>query len=458
MRRDPIFGVAAALLALHAVLWTTSALGVPWSRPFAVLLWSTAAGFAAWSIAPSLRAFRKPEPRILRRPPFVSAELTPLELGVAGLGVAAFGALVLASWQGWNVHPDWVFHWGPKAQRFALAGGIDLDYLTRPWNLHVHPDYPTLLPNLTASLALALETPVTPRLGTFSTILFAALWLVALRALAFRLAGRHTNRWAAEAAWLTAAWSVTMFATGFRQAAGADLPFACAVTLGALALSTPREDLQTPSIRPDLEVGLAAALASQVKFEGAVFALVLVALWCVRRGFETHSQRRLRRLSLHRLRQALLGAALLPAVLVGTWALWNQHHGLFLPSNAGGLALARLGTVAQGLVAAASERAWHGLPFLLVTLPWLCLRRRTRWPGLLLGGQFGAYVGVYLTTPVDLDLLLLTSGSRLLFHLVPTLLVLLVLTLGSDQEPEPEAESELTGTSSDEPVSPTFLA
>jgi hypothetical protein len=90
-----------------------------------------------------------------------------------------------------------------------------------------------------------------------------------------------------------------------------------------------------------------------------------------------------------------------------------------------------------------------------VALPWLCLRREIRWPALLLSGQLAAYVGVYLTTPVDLDLLLLTSASRLAYHLVPTMLVLLVVSLGA-QSLEPDADR--TDISSDEPVSPSFLA
>ena len=439
-----LFATAGSLLTIHVVLWTASMLGVPWSRPLVVCLWTVLALYVSRLVVRSV-----PGPIRLDRRDLVFRRALPSL--ASALGLAAFGALALASWQGWNVHPDWVFHWGPKALRFALAEGIDLHYLTRPWNFHIHPDYPTLLPNLTASLSLALGVPVTPRLGAVVTLGFAALWLLALRTLALRLANdSQLGRWVAEAAWVTAAWSVTLFGTGFRQAAGADLPFGAAVTLGTLALCAPRKALRSRSLRPDLHVALAAALAAQLKFEGAVFAALLVMLWCLRRTLAAHPRRRPQRLA-----RTLAGSALLPGALVAAWILWNRHHGLFLPSNAGSLDLSRLGTVAAGLWRAAFERAWHGLPLALLTLPWLCLRREIRWPALLLSGQLAAYVGVYLTTPVDLDLLLLTSASRLAYHLVPTLLVLLVVALGG-QSLEPGVDS--TDTSSDEPVSPTFLA
>jgi hypothetical protein len=373
------------------------------------------------------------------------------------LGLAAFGALALASWQGWNIHPDWAFHWGPKAQRFALAQGIDLHYLTRPFYAYIHPDYPTLIPNLTASLALALGIPVTPRVGAVVTLLFAAVWLFALRALAVRLRPERARRsWVFEAAWPAAAWCVTMFATGFRQAAGADLPFACAVTLGALALATPREELRRGPVSADLAVGVAAALASQIKFEGSVFALVLVVLWLVQRAVTRGARPTLAAPALATTTLAAPALAVLPPLTtVGAWILWNRHYGLFLNGNIGALDLGRLPAVADGLLDAAAVSAWHGVPFLVVALPWLCLRRQTRWPALLLAGQLATYLGVYLSTPLDLGLLIHTSGPRLLFHLVPTFLVLLVVALA----PQASSDSGSKPTaSSDDPVSPTFLA
>lgn len=448
-----LFRLAGALLGCHLVLWGLSAVGIAWFRPLTVLLW-LAIGIAAFgALRSALSGLTGPLRMDLRHRPgrLASAALA--------LGLGAFGALALASWLGWNVHPDWVFHWGPKAHRFALAGGIDVHYLTRPWNGHVHPDYPTLLPNLTASLALALDTPVTPRLGAVVTLVFSALWLAGLRALALRLAGPGLF---AEAAWVTSTWSVTMFATGFQQAAGADLPFACAVTLGALALTSRRRHRSHGLMAEDTAVAVAAALASQTKFEGAPFAVLLVSLWLVRRFAAARAGLRPRAL-LH----ATVGAALLPASVLVAWWGWNAHHGLFQPSNAGALTLDRLPAVARGLWDAASERAWHGLPFLLLCWPWLLLRRGVCWPALLLAGQLAVYAGVYLTTPVDLDLLLLTSAPRLLFHLVPTFLVLLVVAIGRPArrlpeprlQPSPDASTDAgSAASSDEPVSPSFLA
>ncbi|MDA8016690.1 MAG: hypothetical protein MPN21_04505 [Thermoanaerobaculia bacterium] len=445
MRPEPWFTAAATLLALHVSLWMASTIGMSWSRPTVLALWLAATVAVVAQLA---RAWSKRT--------HLGSSWISFPMLVLGIGLAGFGALALATWQGWNVHPDWAFHWGPKAQRFALAQGVDIGFLSQPWNTHIHPDYPLLLPNLTASLALAMGQSVTPRLGGAVTLLFAAIWWAALRALAFRVVEptNEKGRWIAEASWLTAAWSVTMFGTGFRQAAGADLPFACAITLGALALSASQEELREGYLWADARVAIAAGLASQIKFEGSVFAAILIVLWCLRR-LAPHPRER----GARRFLTAGLRAGLLPALLIGLWAFWNQRYGLFQPSNAGSLDLGRLPVVAQGILHAAWERAWHGLPLCVAALPWLCLRQDTRWPAILLSGQLFVYIGVYLTTPVDLELLLLTSASRLLFHLVPTLLVLLVVALGRGGKAQPlELAAGATVTSSGEPVRPTFLA
>ena len=46
--------------------------------------------------------------------------------------------------------PDFVYHWGLKAARWVVAGGIDEGFLSRPGAWRMHPDYPQLVTELSA--------------------------------------------------------------------------------------------------------------------------------------------------------------------------------------------------------------------------------------------------------------------------------------------------------------------
>lgn len=72
---------------------------------------------------------------------------------------------------------------------------------------------------------------------------------------------------------------------------------------------------------------------------------------------------------------------------------------------------------------------WMGLPWLLLLLPALLAPRATRAAAAVLLLQGGFYAWVFLTSPVDTRFLVLSSLPRLLFHLVPPLLVLLAVAL-----------------------------
>ena len=85
-------------------------------------------------------------------------------------------------------NPDFVFHWGLKARKFALAGGLDFRFLQNPSNWRVHPDYPNLLPEVFALTALGEGSLREPPLLAWSGLFFGASLLAAREALARRAA------------------------------------------------------------------------------------------------------------------------------------------------------------------------------------------------------------------------------------------------------------------------------
>ena len=67
---------------------------------------------------------------------------------------------------------------------------------------------------------------------------------------------------------------------------------------------------------------------------------------------------------------------------------------------------------------------WVGLAVTVLLLPWLALRRLSRWPAVILLVQTAFYIAIYATAPVDTALYVQTSWARLLFHLLPAVWVL----------------------------------
>ena len=92
---------------------------------------------------------------------------------------------------------------------------------------------------------------------------------------------------------------------------------------------------------------------------------------------------------------------------------------------------------ARAAAEAFASPEWAGLPWLLLLVPALLALRRTRAAAAVLLLQGGFYAWVFLTSPVDTRFLVLSSLPRLLFHLVPPLLVLLAVALFAERETAP---------------------
>jgi len=134
--------LTAGALAFYAALALLQLLGIPWTR------WTLLAILALLILLIAL-------PRRAASKTASSGPSLALGWGDAAALVAVV-AFALVAVTLWVTTPDFVYHWGLKAERFALARAIDFRFLARPWNggPGIHPDYPNLLPSLYAATAL----------------------------------------------------------------------------------------------------------------------------------------------------------------------------------------------------------------------------------------------------------------------------------------------------------------
>ncbi len=376
--------VLAGLLGLF--LWSTGLgiLRLPWTR----LSW-------ALPIAVGLAILVSEIPRRLTLP-------RGLEWG-DGLALAAGLAFAGATHLLWNTNPDFIYHWGIKAQKYQLAGGVDLEFLQLPWNGHVHADYPNFLPVLMALPAVVVGSfEVAPALA-FSTLFFA-LAVVAARALSRSL---KLGRWARNVAVAVVALQGAMFGIGYLSAGGADWLLTLAVLLAAAVLSRPL------SGSADRLLAVAAAFAAASKIEGVALAAAMIAIQALR-----HYRQRGR----HPL--STLGVLGWPAALmVVPWVLQVLRHDLFQRANVGGFAWSKAAVVLAELGHSLLTLNWHYLSLVLLTLPLLAVDRRLRPMVALVAFQLGFYVFVYMAGSHDPRQWIRTSAARLYFHLVPTVWV-----------------------------------
>jgi hypothetical protein len=384
----------AGLLLLHVVLLAWQLAGVRWS---AVTV------SAPLVVAAALGAWRARQRGTARR------ALRPFDWGdaVALLALLVFAAM---AWSGWIVMPDFVYHWGLKAHRFALAGGIDYAFLARPENWLVHPDYPNLWPETLAATALLAGHWHEPSLLAGTTALLLLLLLAARGAL--RDATLPVVRRAAVLAALALA--CAGFGIGYSLAGAADWLLALALVAALPALREPAAARGTSGA---LEIGLAAALAAASKIEGMPLAAAIVSVQLVRL------------LRAHRLRPQAAdlraaAALVLPSVIVvAPWAWSVRTHHLFMAMNATRPSLARLGAAAPALLSTLQLPEWHGMTLALLLLPLLFLAPALRAFAVVASLQLAFDLWAYAATPVDPVALALTSFPRLVLQLLPAIVV-----------------------------------
>lgn len=388
--RQVVYAMAGALV-FHLLLTVLDTLGIPWHP---LLL----AGLFLLLTALAHR---------FRPPPADPARL-PSDLGW-GDGFALFALLVftLTALTLWTMTPDFVYHWGLKGTRFFLHRGIDWVWLAHPWNWAVHPDYPNLLPGLYAASAL-----LAGRFEPHAQMLWSSLFFLAMLASAreaLRSGWIVGDRWIGQATLAAVGLLTAMFGMGHLMAGAADWMIAGAFLAALPAL------LRPPDRAGDWQIGLAAGFAAAAKIEGMPFALILAGTQLLRRLLAERNVR-------DSLRAALrLG---LPATAVGIpWLLQVSHYRLFLGSNSGAFDLARADVILPALAEALADPPWHGLSLLVFLGPALLLVPRTRPVAVVATLQLLFYLYVYFTAPVETRYYVLTSFSRLVFHLIPALVV-----------------------------------
>lgn len=424
-----LLAVLAGLLLLHLLLQALHLAGVRWTVPsLALTLAATWGGLVVWG-------------RLLGRSPGRGddAGATPPGWGeaLAGLGVTGFAvaALTLRA-----THPDFVYHWGIKGQKFLLAGGPDVTYLARPWNHYIHPDYPRFLPELYAITALPAGEYAERGLLLWSVLAFLGLGV------AFRQATLSARLSPAvrQTALAVVMLAIAAFATGHRLAGGADLPLALAVAMALPPLLTRR-----PGPPHDLALGLAAAAAVAAKMEGLPLAATLVVLYGIHRWRRSRPLRRAATPGDDIPVPSPVGGilrTLLPALLIALpWLFINLRHGLFQATNSAGFEGERWRAVAGALREALAVPHWHGMAWILLAAPPLLLSRRARPLAVLVLVQLAFYGWIYFTMVGDPAILVRFSFPRLALPLViPTALGLALLLDGSTaHRPRPTPATEM---------------
>ena len=337
--------------------------------------------------------------------------------GTALCVLAIFTALALS---GWITFGDFIFHWGIKGERFALARGVDYDYLARGWNWVLHPDYPNLLPELYAVAAL-MARRFDPSALTLATSLAFALTLAAARE-GLRQGG--ADRFTRQVGLALIALVLGAFGIGYLTAGGADWLLALALAAAVPPL------LRPPDRTGDLQIAVIAAFAAASKIEGVPLAAFLLLVQAARRIAGE------RRIDLQTFKtMARLGVP--AALVVVPWLGRALHHHLFLAGNTGAFSLARIPVAAAAVLETVrTTAAWHGfLIAAFLPLPLLASRRARPFAAVAtLQLAFDLYI--YLSAPMsDLRFFVLSNFARLGFQLVPASLVV-ALVAWRDARPQ----------------------
>ena len=229
---------------------------------------------------------------------------------VAGaIACIAVLAALLATLGGAATSVDLVFFWGAKAQEFAAARGIDLEFLRNPAHQYMHPYYPPLVSNVFSFATMAA--------GRFVWTAAALTFPLTLAALAAALPGVLRGMTTARAAAATSALVVaTLACIGIQAdvAGNADMPLYLFETLALALLLRP----DAAGASGDLLAGMLFAAAATAKVEGLPFALsaAALALW-LRGGTPAERMKAAVR---------LLGPT---AVALAAWFAFGLSHKLF---------------------------------------------------------------------------------------------------------------------------------
>jgi len=253
-------GVGAALVSFAMTLFCLA--GVPWG--LAAIALAAALFAAALSALVRGKATAPAQERLGRTG----------ALAVALSGVCVLVALA-ATDAGAATSVDLFYFWGPKAQQFAIARGVDTAFLAGPFHDYMHAYYPPLVASLDALATIAA--------GRFSWTCATLTFPLLLGALAVALPGvlrGAASRSAAAAVSALVIAAIAVIGVRANIAGNGDMPLLFFETLAMALLLRP--DASDPAVQ--LLAGLLLAGAASAKVEGLAFALAAAALFLALRG------------------------------------------------------------------------------------------------------------------------------------------------------------------------------
>jgi hypothetical protein len=342
--------LSSGIVLATSVMWAYTLVGIPWTRL------SLLVALIPFAVATRVH----------------SRSTTHTAQPVASI---ATGALLLITLYGLatarETCADLIYFWGPKGQRFWLAGGVDPSFLGFPHYALMHPDYPPLPPSAYAFASLFAQG-FSPWGAIFTTVLLLAASAAVLRGF---MGATPRSSW--YALLLTAVLAQTYAAA--MVAGGADpmlllfeITALCALTFGGGS-----------GRGANVVAAIALAGAAMSKVEGAAFVgVVLIALLILRRGLTR-----------------ALATALPAALLLGSWIAWCARQGLLEAYRRGGQPAhwSTAGSVAIITLRSAGYGAFY-LPWLAAAAPLPFGRnwRRAALPLLMAAGSVAYTLFFYL--------------------------------------------------------------
>jgi hypothetical protein len=301
-------------------------------------------------------------------------------LALSGVAAAAWLLFLLTAIADAPWATDFLAVWGLKAKVVYETDAVPLRLFADPALDFAHPEYPLLVPLSLAALAVGAGRWQEQALA----LLYPSCALATLLALSGFLSRRVSRRAGALAAALSA---LCLFLYGPPNVGTAEIPFALASVLAAIAASDfLRDDAagQTPRL------AAAALLATSVKQEGALLAVLLAAaVWLKLRT----AQRRRARIGALALVLPVALHGILGTMLRGHRASRDFDFGLLSPGRWGELP-ARFGTALGRLFAADILPA--SVPLLAIAVFLIATRRGSEdWLLSVLAAQLFGYVAAF---------------------------------------------------------------
>ncbi|HVT03341.1 MAG TPA: hypothetical protein VHL58_08190 [Thermoanaerobaculia bacterium] len=204
---------------------------------------------------------------------------------------------------------DYLYTWGVRGAHYAVEHGMRPEFLKAPFNIHMHTNYPPLLPSTLAWSALAAGK-TSWRSGLVTSVLWYFTTLVLLMEVLKRRLGSPS------ALLITALWSITLSLTlvSSMSAGSAEPPLLAFETIAVAALLTNR----SRSLGLSLLTSICLAGALLTKIEGLV-AVVLIAGGAL--IADVLQQRRARE-------REVVCYAVVPFACWGLWPVFEKVYGV----------------------------------------------------------------------------------------------------------------------------------